>query len=63
MAQQPLAEADLDEINRNLEQLNEADAQIRTAEQAGLDVTAFKQQAKEQRQQLLRIKQTYFPGK
>ena len=58
----PLIEKDLKEIDLRLDQLLEADEQIKLAERAGLDVTAFKDTARDQRNQLLKIKQTYFPG-
>lgn len=58
----PLVEKDLEEINLRLDQLVVADEQIRLAEQAGMDVAGLKDQSRTQRGQLLRIKQTYFPG-
>lgn len=58
----PLKDADLATINTNLEQLLIADEQIKMAQQAGIDVADFKKQATDQRSQLLKIKQTYFPG-
>lgn len=58
----PLVEKDLDAININIDRLSAAEEQIKLAEQAGLDVTAFREQARTQRSQLLKIKQTYFPG-
>lgn len=58
----PLVEKDLDDINTRLDQLIQADEQIKLAEQAGMDVSALKETARTQRNQLLRIKQTYFPG-
>lgn len=62
MANGPLTEEDKQRIDDNLRQLNEADEQIRLAEQAGLDVKALRDTAREQRAQLTKIKQTYFPG-
>ena len=59
----PLTENDLDQINSNLIQLKVADEQIKLAQQAGLDVTGLKDTANSQRSQLLKLKQTYFPGK
>lgn len=58
----PLTEKDLQQINDNLAQLAVADDSIKRAQQAGLDVEIFKVQAREQRAQLLKLKQTYFPG-
>lgn len=59
----PLTDADLDQINANLTQLKVADEQIKLAQQAGLDVTTLKDTANTQRAQLIKLKQTYFPGK
>lgn len=58
----PLVEQDLENINTRLDQLIVADDQIKLAEQAGMDVVQLKETARTQRNQLLRIKQTYFPG-
>ncbi len=58
----PLTEKDLEQINDNLTQLAVADDAIKRAEQAGLDVSTFKVQSRDQRAQLLKLKQTYFPG-
>lgn len=57
-----LGEDDLTRINENLDQLNIADDQIKQAKQAGIDVTDFEQQSREQRIQLNKLKSTYFPG-
>lgn len=62
MATNPLTPQDLETINLNLAQLTDAEEQIRQAEQAGLDVSDFKTRARDQRVQLLKLKQTYFPG-
>lgn len=62
MATNPLTPQDLETINLNLAQLTDAEEQIRLAQQAGLEVTDFKTRAREQREQLLKLKQTYFPG-
>ena len=59
----PLTDTDLEQINANLIQLKIADEQIKLAQQAGLDVTGLKDTANSQRSQLLKLKQTYFPGK
>ena len=58
----PLGAKDLSQIQTNLDRLNLAEDEIKLAEQAGLDVSAFREQARTQRAQLLKIKQTYFPG-
>lgn len=58
----PLVEKDLVEINLRLDQLLQAEEQIKLAERAGLDVEAQKGSARDLRNQLLKVKQTYFPG-
>ncbi len=58
----PLHAEDLVEINNRLGDLLLADEEIKLAEQAGLDVTGLRETARNQRQQLIKIKQTYFPG-
>jgi ABC-type sugar transport system substrate-binding protein len=58
----PLTKEDLASINDNLTQLSVAEDAIKRAEQAGVPVTEFKNQARDQRVQLLKLKQTYFPG-
>ena len=59
----PLGDRDLDDIRLQMKNLEEAERQIEKAMNAGLDVTAQRAQAKQLREQLTRIKQTYFPGK
>lgn len=59
---EPLTPQDLEEIKANLTQLDIADDAIKTAKQAGLDVTGQEAESKAQRIQLLKIKQAYFPG-
>lgn len=59
----PLGDKDLQEIELRLTQLLQADEQIKLAERAGLDVDTQKESARTLRNQLLKIKQTYFPGK
>ncbi len=60
---EPLSEADLERIEANLIQLQAADEQAKKAIQAGIDVGDLKEQITNQRSQLLKLKQTYFPGK
>lgn len=62
MATNPLTPQNLETIKLSLTQLNDVDEQIRLATQAGLDVSEFKTRAQDQRKQLLKLKQTYFPG-
>lgn len=59
----PLTENDLTKINDSLTQLKTAKEQIRLAEQAGVDVSHFSDTINEQEARLLKIKQTYFPGR
>lgn len=58
----PLVKKDLTEINLRLDQLLEADEQIKLAERAGLEMEEMKTSARTLRSQLIKIKQTYFPG-
>lgn len=62
MANGPLTETDLADINANLERLQLAESEIKRAEAAGIDVSQFRKQTNESRAQLLKIKQSYFPG-
>lgn len=59
----PLTEADYEGIKQQLETLVELDEELRLATQAGIDVTAQKEQARTNREQLTRLKQTYFPNR
>ena len=59
----PLTEQDYEGIKQQLIILNDLDEQLRLATQAGVDVTAQKEEARKNREQLTRLKQTYFPGK
>jgi len=63
MTNGPLNEIDLTKINEGLAALEAASAQIKQAESAGLDMTSQKQQYKEQRDKLLKMKQAYFPNR
>lgn len=59
----PLTEADYEGIKQQLETLTDLDEQLRLAAQAGVDVSAQKDQARQNREQLARLKQTYFPNR
>ena len=59
----PLTENDLQNINTNLTNLKVALEEIKKAEQAGIDVSDLRDQAKTQEAQLLKLKQSYFPGR
>ncbi len=58
----PLSPDDLTDIDANLAQLEDAKELIRRSKQAGIDVTTFEQQVIESRNQLLKLKQSFFPG-
>lgn len=59
----PLTDADLDDINRSLERLKDADSLIDKATQAGIDVEPFRVKTRETRDRLGKIKQAFFPGR
>lgn len=61
--QNPLSEQDFEDIRVRLKDLDDADALIRKSELAGLDVTEQKARAKDLREQLMKIKQAFFPNK
>lgn len=65
MAEAPevLNEDDLTKLQSAIQKAERAEQIAEMAEQAGLDVTQQKQRAKETRDQLLRIKNTFFPGR
>ena len=58
----PLGAQDLETIEANLAQLSIAEDEIRRATAAGIDVKELADTARAQRAQLLKLKQTYFPG-
>lgn len=58
----PLTEGDLEDINKALATAQDAQELIEMAAQAGIDVEAFRQRARDARDRLLRVKQTFFPG-
>lgn len=59
----PLTDADLDDINRQLERLKDANDLIDKAMQAGIDVEPFRVKARETRDRLSKIKTAFFPGR
>jgi hypothetical protein len=59
----PLTDEHFQEMRKQLANLDEADAQIRKAIQAGIDMSAQQKQTAEMRTQLMKIAQAYFPGK
>ena len=61
-APQPLTQTDLDNINKAIEDSDAAARLIAQSEQAGIDVSSFKESNIAAKNQLLRIKQSFFPG-
>jgi len=59
----PFGPEDLVQLNEQLRQLDEADRLIQKSKQAGLDVGANETTSRELRAKLLRLKQTFFPGR
>lgn len=59
----PLTDQDLQDLNKALDDSRDADELIEMAQQAGLDVEAFRTRNREGREKLTRIKRTFFPGK
>jgi t-SNARE complex subunit (syntaxin) len=57
-----LGPQNLESLNASLKNLDNVDAAIRRAEQAGIDVAEQKTQARDARAKIIRIKGTYFPG-
>ena len=60
---EPLTETDLEDINRALSRLGDAEALMVKAQTAGIDISAFREKARESKDQLLAIKQSFFPGR
>lgn len=58
-----LSEDDLQRVQEGIQRAEQAEQIIELAEQAGLDVSQQKERAKRARDQLLRIKNTFFPGR
>ena len=61
--QNPLTDQDLLDLDKALDDSRDADSLIEMAQQAGLDVEAFRTRNREARERLVRIKRTFFPGK
>jgi len=59
----PFTTQDLTDLNEQLRQLDEADRLIVKAKQAGMDVGGNEVQSRELRTKLMRLKQTFFPGR
>lgn len=61
--QGPLTDADLQEITRRLSELDEADRLIEQSIRGGIDMVEQQKRSRELRDQLQRIKQSFFPGR
>ena len=62
MANGPLKDEDLTEINNSLKALDTADGIIDQAMRAGIDIADKREESRQSRERLLRIKQAFFPG-
>lgn len=58
----PFGPADLEEMRNQLRALDRAESIIARSKRAGIDVSALEAQARETREQLLRLKAAFFPG-
>lgn len=61
--QSPLTNQDLDNINAKLRELDAADALIQQSIRGGIDMADQLRKARELREQLMRLKQSFFPGR
>jgi len=59
----PLTEQDFEGIKTQITTLDELDVELKRARQAGIDVDAQMEEARKSREQLIRLKQTYFPNR
>jgi hypothetical protein len=62
-AQSPLTDEDLTGINEQLSKLDDAAKLIDQAIRGGIDMSEQRKQTADLRQQLTRIKQSFFPGR
>lgn len=60
---EPLTEQDFTDLKDRLKALDEADQLIDKAIRGGVDMTEQRQRSKELRDQLLRLRQAFFPGR
>lgn len=63
MADGPLTENDLNQINAALEEIKSAEGIIAQAKRAGIPLERQEEQARETKEKLLRIKDAFFPGR
>jgi len=60
---QPLTDQDYEGIKEQLANLDALDVELKKAHSAGVDVSQQKEEARKSREQLIKIKQTYFPNR
>lgn len=58
----PLTPQDLVDLDKALVDADDAGQLIEQAQQAGIDVDAFRTRLRDGRERLVRIKRTFFPG-
>lgn len=59
----PLTDQDLQSMNEGLEKLKVAESLIEKSIRAGIDMSEQAKRTREVKEQLTRIKQTFFPGR
>ncbi len=63
MAKEVLTERDLEQINNALAEIESAEGVIAQAKQAGIPLDRQENEARDTKAKLLRIKQAFFPGR
>lgn len=63
MTNGPLRDEDLIEINESIKALDEADKLIDQAVRAGIDISDKREESRQSRERLMKIKQAFFPGR
>lgn len=63
MSNGPLRDEDLIEINESIKALDEADKLIDQAVRAGIDISDKREESRQSRERLMKIKQAFFPGR
>lgn len=63
MSNGPLRDEDLTEINESIKALDEADKLIDQAVRAGIDISDKREESRQSRERLMKIKQAFFPGR
>lgn len=59
----PFTEDDLVELNKRLGDLADAERLIEQSQRAGIDMAEQTKRARELKEQLMRLKQSFFPGR